>query len=41
MPKSSKEQIDEDEKKIVRELQKNSKESIDKLAKKCGLRKKR
>ena len=36
MPKSSKEQIDADEKKIVRELQKNSKESIDKIAKKCG-----
>jgi len=36
MPKSSKEQIDADEKKIVRELQKNSKESIDKIAKRCG-----
>jgi len=36
MPKSSKEQIDNDEKKIVRELQKNSKESIDKIAKNCG-----
>ncbi len=36
MPKSSKEQIDADEKKIVRELQKNSKESIGKIAKRCG-----
>ena len=36
MPKTSKEQITNDEKKILRELQKNSKESIDKLAKKCG-----
>ncbi len=36
MPKSSKKQIDEDEKKVLRELQRNSKESIDKLAKKCG-----
>jgi len=36
MPKSSKEQIDADEKKILWELQKNSKESIDKIAKKCG-----
>lgn len=36
MPKSSKEQIDFDEKKVIRELQKNSKESIDKIAKKCG-----
>jgi len=36
MSKSSKEQIDNDEKKIVRELQKNSKESIDKIAKTCG-----
>ena len=36
MPKSSKKQIDEDEKKVIRELQRNSKESIDKLAKKCG-----
>jgi len=36
MPKSSRKQIDNDEKKILRELQKNSKESIDKIAKKCG-----
>jgi DNA-binding Lrp family transcriptional regulator len=36
MPKSSKAQIDADEKKVIRELQKNSKESIDKIAKKCG-----
>ena len=36
MPKSSKEQIDADEKKVVRELQKNSKESIDNIAKRCG-----
>ena len=36
MPKTSKEQITNDEKKILRELQKNSKESIDKLVKKCG-----
>ena len=36
MPKSSRKQIDNDEKKILRELQKNSKESIDKVAKKCG-----
>ena len=36
MPKSSKKQIDEDEKKVIRELQKNSKEGIDKIAKKCG-----
>jgi len=36
MPKSSQEQIDSDDKKIVDELRKNSKESIDKIAKKCG-----
>lgn len=36
MPKSSKEKIDLDEKKIIRELEKNAKESIDKIAKKCG-----
>lgn len=36
MPKSSKKQIDADEKKIINELQKNSKESIDNIAKKCG-----
>jgi DNA-binding Lrp family transcriptional regulator len=36
MPKNSKEQISDDEKKIIRELQKNSKENIDNIAKKCG-----
>jgi len=36
MPKSSKKQIDEDEKRVLRELQRNSKESIDKIAKKCS-----
>jgi len=36
MPKSSRKQIDEDEKKVISELQRNSKESIDKVAKKCG-----
>jgi len=36
MPKSSKKQIDDDEKVVVQKLQKNSKESIDKIAKKCG-----
>ena len=36
MPKSSRKQINDDEKKILRELQLNSKESIDKVAKKCG-----
>ena len=36
MPKASREQIADDEKKIIRELQKNSKENIDKIAKKCG-----
>ena len=36
MPKNSSEQIDVDEKKVIRELQRNSKESIDKIAKKCG-----
>jgi DNA-binding Lrp family transcriptional regulator len=36
MPKRSRKQIDEDEKKVIHELQKNSKESIDKIAKKCG-----
>ena len=40
MPKSSKEQIDFDEKKVIKELQKNSKESIDKIAKKCGFSRK-
>jgi DNA-binding Lrp family transcriptional regulator len=36
MPKSSRKQIDEDEKKVIRQLQINSKESIDEIAKKCG-----
>ena len=36
MPKTSREQIANDKKKILQELQKNSKESIDKIAKKCG-----
>ena len=36
MPKNSREQIDADEKKVIKELQKNSKESSDKIAKKCG-----
>ena len=36
MPKSSKDQIYADEKKVIRELQKNSKESIDTIAKNCG-----
>ena len=36
MPKTSKEQIANDEKKIIYELQKNAKENIDKIAKKCG-----
>jgi len=36
MPKSSQEQIDLDEKKIIRELEKNAKNSIDKIAKNCG-----
>ena len=36
MPKTSKEQIANDEKKIIYELQKNSKENIEKIAKKCG-----
>ena len=35
MPKSSKKQIDADEKKFIRELQKNSRESIDNIAKNC------
>jgi len=35
MPKSSSEQIDADEKKVLRVLQKNSKESIDTIAKQC------
>ena len=36
MRKSSKEQIDSDDKKILAELQTNSKESIETIAKKCG-----
>ena len=36
MPKSSKEQIDNDEKEVLNLLKKNSKESIDEIAKKCG-----
>lgn len=36
MAKSSKEQILKDEKKIIAELQKNSRASADKIAKKCG-----
>ena len=35
MPKNSREQIDADEKMVLEELQKNSKESIDGIAKKC------
>lgn len=36
LPKSSREQIDADEKRILQRLEHNSKESIDKIAKKCG-----
>ena len=36
MPKTSRGQITNDEKKIIHELQRNSKENIDKIAKKCG-----
>jgi DNA-binding Lrp family transcriptional regulator len=36
MPKNSRKQIDEDEKKILHELQGNGKGSIDAVAKKCG-----
>jgi DNA-binding Lrp family transcriptional regulator len=36
MPKSSKQQIDEDEKKFLLMLQQNSGENIDNIAKKCG-----
>jgi len=36
MPKSSKEQIDLDEKKVIGGLEKNAKESIDEIAKNCG-----
>jgi Lrp/AsnC family transcriptional regulator len=36
MPKNSRKQIDQDEKKVIAQLQKNAKESIDVIAKKCG-----
>ncbi len=36
MAKSSREQLDKDERKILAELQKNSNESIDTIAKHCG-----
>ena len=36
MPKSSKKQISEDEKKIIAELQNNSGDSIENIAKNCG-----
>ena len=36
MAKSSKEQLDKDERKILAELQKNSNESIETIAKHCG-----
>ena len=36
MTKSSRKQTDNDEKEVIRELQKNSKESIDNIAKNCG-----
>lgn len=36
MPRSSQEQISEDEKKILSELQKNSNQSIDTIAQRCG-----
>jgi DNA-binding Lrp family transcriptional regulator len=36
MSKNSKDQIDQDEKKIISELVKNSKENIDTIAKHCG-----
>jgi len=36
MPKNSREQINVDEKKVIRELQKNSKDGIDKIEKRCG-----
>ena len=36
MPKNSKEQIKEDEKKVMEQLINNSNESIDKISKKCG-----
>ncbi len=36
MTKSSREQIEKDERKIINELRKNAKESIDTIAKNCG-----
>ncbi len=36
MPRSSKKQIKDDEKKVIRELEKNSKENIDTIGKNCG-----
>lgn len=36
MPKSSKEQIDLDEKKVIKELEKSAKKGIDEIAKNCG-----
>jgi Lrp/AsnC family transcriptional regulator len=36
MPKSSKEKITLDERKVIKELMKNANESIDTIAKKCG-----
>jgi DNA-binding Lrp family transcriptional regulator len=36
MPKSSKDQIEQDEKKILSKLMKNAKENIDTIAKSCG-----
>jgi len=36
MAKSSRKQIDQDEKKVIEQLQRNSNESIDKIAKTCG-----
>ena len=36
MAKSSKKQIDQDEKRVIDQLQRNSNESIDKIAKTCG-----
>ena len=39
MSKSSRDQIDKDEKKILSELVKNSKENIEMIAKHCGFSK--
>jgi len=36
MPKRSRKQIDKDEKLVIRKLQRNSKESIENIAKSCG-----